>query len=151
MEQIEEKNGAGKKKNTGKALWIILTLAVALAALLWALVPWDALTDGRNRVDYTEETPLGVSEENLSGNYDVRFDYADSLARFVGVINRDINGSYVLTILSDMAPKVLKLSIDGDGKISCDELGRGTVSYKPAIDKTIIRFTGEDYICTLTK
>lgn len=107
--------------------------------------------EGSSTKEFFKEETVEFPEERICGNYDLRFDYADSVARFVGVIDRDMNGKYVLTILSEMAPRVLMLDIDGEGRIFCEELGSGTMSYRESIDKTSIKFKGEGYICTLTK
>lgn len=132
------------------ALTVTAALLVGLLAFLSAGKRFFD-REGTSAKDFFKEEAVEFPEDRICGNYDLRFDYADSVARFVGVIDRDMSGNYVLTILSDMEPRVLMLDIDAGGHINCEELGSGTMSYRESIDKTTIRFKGEEYICTLTK
>ena len=129
-----------------------VTPEILAKAQSWLSEQYDEETrrQVQNLID-NDPNELTESFYRICGNYDLRFDYADSVARFVGVIDRDMSGNYVLTILSDMEPRVLMLDIDAGGHINCEELGSGTMSYRESIDKTTIRFKGEEYICTLTK
>lgn len=131
-----------------------ILLAVFLAGVITAAAV--LLVVEKRGLDTETEAALGeetvcLSDELLLGTYDVRFDYPDSVERFVGIVERDASENYVLTILSEYAPKVVLLEMQSDGSLSNSDFGTGIVSYKEHLNKVIIRFNKEDYRCTLTK
>lgn len=126
---------------------ILMLIAVSCCGYLFSM---KFLLDKQEREALAEEK-VTETESFILGNYEVRFDYADSTVRFTGTITKDINEKYVLTILSEYSPRVINLSLGEDGVISCDELGDGVMSHVSDIDKTRIKFEKENFTCTLTK
>ena len=126
---------------------VVVVAAVAVATILFTR--YNAISREADKA--LEEEAAFLPDSLLLGNYDIRFEYPDSVARFVGIVDRDLSGNCTLTILSEYAPKILMLSFYADGSAECGELGSGKVTYRESLDKVTIRFEKEDYICTLVK
>lgn len=138
-------------KNLKTALTIILTLLFSAAIVVGVLLYVRKIYLERETDSALTEETVTLDDSKLLGTYDVRFEYPDSISRFVGVFEKDVADNYVLTILSEYAPKVLLFEMQADGSLYSSDLGKGIVVYKESIDKVTIRFKKEDYRCTLTK
>lgn len=138
--------------NKSKIISIVLALVVVLGAggvAAYALLFRNALEKEAGKAQ--EEIVVDAPEGRMTGNYDVVFEYADSTVRFSGNIKEGVTSDFVLTIMSEYAPRVVMLNVEDGGAIASEELGKGKMYYKESIDKTTIRFEKEDYTCVLTK
>lgn len=137
---------------SNKTLLFVFVSVIALLSIAVISILLLVKKAGHNSSDAEENIPAEtLSDDQICGNYDIRLEYSDSIAYYVGVISRDITGEYVLTVLSEKAPKVMKLDFTEKGCVKCDETGNGTISYKEITNKTTIRFRNNDFICTMTK
>lgn len=131
-----------------------IVMAILLSAIVVVIAVFLLVGKGnmdKETANATKEEAACLSDELLLGTYDVRFDYPDSVSRFVGIFEKDAAENYVLTILSDYAPRVVLLEMQTDGSLVNPDFGTGIVRYKEHLGKVTITFDKEDYRCTLVK
>lgn len=152
MTKLNDQNNMNSGKSASGTIQRVFSLALMLVAVTCCgyMFSMKYILEKEAREALTEKKVTEI-KDLIEGNYEVRFDYADSTVRFTGTVSRDINEAYVFTILSEYSPRVITLDICDDGVIRCDELGEGTMSYIEDIDKTSIKFEKENFTCTLTK
>ncbi|MCQ2141769.1 MAG: hypothetical protein MJY83_05430 [Bacteroidales bacterium] len=151
MYQTSVENEAPKKKVS----WI--PWAIVTVVLVGAAVAFFSFKKGIDDTLATKsEQALSVetqaaSEENLLGGYDVLLVSGDIENHFTAVIDQDEMGDLLLHIYSEYEPKVLRLEILEDGKISNEELGVGVMTYQKSIDKLSITFEKGNAKCVLSR
>ena len=138
--------------NTYKFLFISLMLLVVAASVAIFLnynryeTAMEEHIQNALRVEEIDATPM-----NILGDYSVQILEAGVETQYTASIREDSLGNPVMTLYDEYEPRKLMLTLNEDGSLYSDYLGRGIMSFKSNIGKIIIRFEKEDMVCTLTR
>lgn len=92
--------------------------------------------------------------ERLEGNYSMKMEDATRTNYSTAVVSETARGQYSIARVTVYGPVYYGFTLteeDGMVLVNSRELGQGSVSYNPVLDKISIRFEKEEFICELSK
>ena len=96
------------------------------------------------------EAPQRVLDE-LPGNYTLKTTVDDSVRYSAAVVTQIATGEYQITRVTVYGPVLYGFKLGEHAAVQSEELGKGSVTYIPAIKKTTISFEKGGTLCELSK
>ena len=130
--------------------WILISLSFIIICTIFLTKKVKLINEASENSILTR-TILPNEDFLLEGMY-----YVKSLNGDNGIYScAEISGSggvLEVTIYSDYSPLNLEAFLLSDGTLSCEDLGKGTISYKPSVGSICITFKkGGKNICEFSK
>lgn len=88
---------------------------------------------------------------NLEGNYSFMLKAGDEVSYSTAVVKQIATGMYHVTRMTVYGPMHYSFEVEGGKTLISEEMGDGIVSYKPELDKILLRFEKENVVCELSK
>ncbi len=88
---------------------------------------------------------------NLEGSYSMKFISEGETRYATASVKKIAERQYQIARVTVYGPAVYTFTVTDDGKVSSDELGAGTVSYRSDLKLTTIRFEKTNFLCELSR
>jgi len=128
---------------------IVAICAVAAIAVVFLCVRENRIVDENSKALMEEQAASEDVISNIQGNYTVHFfeDGQEVSTNTAYIIKSEDVSGYEIHVLSEYDPQVYILDVNSDAVAFSEELGQGTITYKPAIDKTVITLEKDNKKC----
>ena len=88
---------------------------------------------------------------NLEGSSSMKFTSDGETRYATASVKKTATREYQIVRVTVYGPTVYTFTVTEDGKVSSEELGTGSVSYRPDLKLTTIRFEKSNFLCELSR
>ena len=88
---------------------------------------------------------------NLEGSYSMKFTSDGETRYATASVKKTATREHQIVRVTVYGPTVYTFTVTEDGKVSSEELGTGSVSYRPDLKLTTIRFEKSNFLCELSR
>lgn len=141
-------------KTVTKSTIYYILLGIGLALMIFAGWKYADLTNSEKA---TEQNVVETAAEdlsfmkNLEGNYSFSLAAGDEISYSTAVVKMIASGMYQVTRMTVYGPMHYSFEVIDGKNLFSEEMGTGTASFMPELDKTMLHFEKENLICELSK
>jgi len=141
------------KKAIKSTIYYIL-LGAGLVLMIFAGWKFADLKNSEKAIEYeVEEAPVEDLSfmDDLEGNYSFSLKAGEEVSYSTAVVKLIATHMYQVTRMTVYGPMHYSFEVTGGKSLYSEEMGEGTASYKPELDKTMLHFEKENVVCELSK